>query len=44
MVALGNVVGFSAILIRQLKHEDSAIEIDLSKESWIGETAIRINN
>lgn len=37
MVAVGNVIGYSSILLPQLKREDSAIKINSSDESWIGE-------
>lgn len=38
MVALGNVIGYSSILLPQLKYEDSPIKLNSSDESWIGET------
>lgn len=37
LVTIGNVVGYSSVLLRQLKNEDSEIQISLSEGSWIGE-------
>lgn len=37
LVALGNVVGYTSILLPQLKQEESLIKLNSSEESWIGE-------
>lgn len=37
VVALGNVIGYSSILLPQLAHKDHSIEINSSEASWIGE-------
>lgn len=36
-LAAGNVIGYSSILLRQLKNDDSTIRVNSSEESWIGE-------
>lgn len=36
-ISIGNVIGYSSTLLRQLNSEDSEIKINTSEESWIGE-------
>lgn len=39
MVSLGNVTGYSSLLLKQLQNEKSEINLTLSEGSWLGNVA-----